>query len=270
MPSRASRANSSATWSRAFADRKQFDQHQREKHRERIVGAGFGLQRRADARTQPQALRMHQKKHRRGIGRRHHGADQQRLGPVQVEDIFGYGSGDQRRHQHADRRQRHRRRQHRPNTLKPGFQPAIEQDQRQRHRSHQIGGADVVEAQLARAGIAGQHADEQKHQQQWRAEAQREQAGENAGHDQHRAQKNGYADRVERSHGPPQIIVNPAIASLSSPQFDANPFLAIAAMCPDLSVLIAPAAVVSMAPGRDCGNLPTLESNFPMMRAWRF
>jgi len=36
---------------RAFADRNQFDQHQREEHRERIVSAGFDLQRRSDART---------------------------------------------------------------------------------------------------------------------------------------------------------------------------------------------------------------------------
>ena len=190
---------------RALADRNELDQHQREKYRERIVGAGFRLQRRADARAQPQALRMHQQKHRRGIGGRHHRADQQRFGPVQVERIFGDGCGDQRRQQHADRRQHHRGRQHRADALKPRSQAAIEQDQRQRHRSHQIGGAHIVEPQVAGAGIAGQHADHQKHQQQRRAEAQRQQARQNAGHHQHRAEKNGYADRVERSHGPPLI-----------------------------------------------------------------
>ena len=180
---------------RAFADRNEFDQHQRQKHRERIVGAGFDLQRRADAGTQAQPLRVHQQKHRGGIGRRHHGADQQRLGPVQIERVFGDRRGDQRGHQHADRRQHHRRRQHRANALKPGLQAAIEQDQGQRHRAHQIGGADVVEPQLAGTGIAGQHADEQEHQQQRRAEAQREQARQNAGHHQNGAKKNGYADR---------------------------------------------------------------------------
>jgi hypothetical protein len=86
--------------------------------------------------------------------------------------------------------------------LEPRSQAAIEQDQRQRHRSHQIGGANVVEPQLARAGIAGQHADHEKHQQQRRAEAQRQQARQNAGHHQNRAQKNRYADLVERRHGP--------------------------------------------------------------------
>ena len=166
---------------------------------------------------------MHQQKHRRRIGRRHHGADQQRLGPVQIERIFGDRRGDQRRQQHADGRQHHRGRQHRADALKPRAQAAVEQDQRQRHRSHQIGGAHVVEPQLARAGIAGHHADQQKHQQQRRAEAQRQQARQDAGHHQNRAEKNGYADRIERSHErfrkSPQI---PAIASLSSPQFDAK------------------------------------------------
>jgi hypothetical protein len=143
---------------------------------------------------------MHQEKHRRGIGRCHHGAHQQRFGPVQIEHIFRDRCGDQRRQQHADRGQRHRGRQHRANALKPRSQAAVEQDQRQRHRAHQIGGAHVVEPQLARAGIAGQHADEQEHQQQRRAEAQRQQARQNAGHHQNRAEKNGYADRIERGH----------------------------------------------------------------------
>ena len=193
---------------RAVADRNQFDQHQREKYREGIVGAGFGLQRRADARPQPQALRVHQQKYRRRIGRGHHRADQQRLGPVQIEHISGDRRGDHRGQQHADRRQRHRRRQHRADGLKPRPQAAIEQDQRQRHRAHQIGGADVVEAQLAGTGIAGQHADQEKHQQQRRAEAQRQQARQDAGHHQNGAEKNGYADRVERRQKASQTGAN--------------------------------------------------------------
>jgi hypothetical protein len=44
-----------------------------------------------------------------------------------------------------------------------------------RHRTHQIGAAHVIEPDLPRAGIAGQHAYHKKHQQQRRAEAQRQQ-----------------------------------------------------------------------------------------------
>lgn len=45
---------------RAFTARDQLDQHQGEEHRERIVGAGFDLQGRTDARPQPQPLGMDQ------------------------------------------------------------------------------------------------------------------------------------------------------------------------------------------------------------------
>ncbi len=45
-----------------------FHQHQGEKHRERIVGAGFRFQGGADTRPQPQPLRMHQQEHRRRVG----------------------------------------------------------------------------------------------------------------------------------------------------------------------------------------------------------
>jgi len=100
----------------------------------------------------------------------------------------------------SGRRQHHRRRQHGADALKPGFQAAVEQDQRQRHRPHQIGGADVVELQPAGAGIARQHADQQEYQQQRRAEPQREQARQDSGHHQNRAEKDRYADRVERRH----------------------------------------------------------------------
>jgi hypothetical protein len=112
-----------------------------------------------------------------------------RLGPVQVEGIFRHRRRDQRRQQHADCRQHHRRRQHGANGLEAGFQPAIEQDQRQRHRADQVSGMDVIETQPARSGFAGNHADEQEEQQQRRAEAKREQAGQDAGHDENGAEK---------------------------------------------------------------------------------
>ena len=186
---------------RALAHRDQLDQHQGEKHREWIVGAGFHFQRGADARPQPQPLRVHQQKHRGGVSGGDHGADQQRLGPVQVERESGDRRGDQRGRQHAEGRQRHRRHQHRADALETRFQPAVEQDQRQRHRSDGVGRADVVEVQPPGPRIARQNTDEEEHQQQWRAEPQREQARQNSGHDQHCAEKNRYADGVEGCHG---------------------------------------------------------------------
>ena len=66
------------------ADQQDLDQHDGEEDRERIVGAGFDLERGADARPQPQAARHEQEEHRRGVGRGHHRADQQRLDPAQM------------------------------------------------------------------------------------------------------------------------------------------------------------------------------------------
>ena len=182
---------------RALADRNQLDQHQGQEHRERIVGAGFNFKGGADARPQPQPLGVNQQEHRGGVGGSEHGARQQRFGPVQVERIFGHRRGDQRGEQHAESGEHDRRRQHRPDGLKSRPQPAVEQDQRQRNRADQIGGSDVVELQAAGAGVAGNHAYHEEHQQQRRTEAQRQQARHDSCHHQARAEKNGYADRIE-------------------------------------------------------------------------
>ena len=66
-----------------LAGEQDLDQHDGEEDRERIVDAGLDLERGADARAQPQALGVQQEEHRRGVGRGHHRADQQRLAPVQ-------------------------------------------------------------------------------------------------------------------------------------------------------------------------------------------
>jgi hypothetical protein len=159
--------------------------------------------------------------------------------------------------------QHHRRRQHRADALKPGSQATIEQDQRQRHRAHQIGGAHIVEAQLAGAGVAGQHADQQKHQQQRCAEAQRQQARQNAGHHQDRAEQNGYADRIERSHEPPQVIANACTRILIVATVRRQPISAASGNVPILPALPCFAAV-SLRWRRRCryGNLPDIRIKF--------
>ena len=68
-------------------------------------------------------------------------------------------------------------------------QAAVEQDQRQRDRADGVGGRDVVEHDAAGAALARQHADDEEHQQQRRAEAQRDQARQNAGQDQQAAEQ---------------------------------------------------------------------------------
>ena len=66
-----------------------FHQHDGEKDGEGIVGAGFHLDGGADAGPQPQTARMHEKEDGGGVGRGHHRADQQALGPGEVECING-------------------------------------------------------------------------------------------------------------------------------------------------------------------------------------
>ena len=65
------------------------DQQQGQQHGEGIVASGFDLERGADARAQPQAVRMGEEEDRRRIGRSDHGTDQQRLDPAEIERVFG-------------------------------------------------------------------------------------------------------------------------------------------------------------------------------------
>ena len=121
--------------------------------------AGFDLQRRADARPQPQPLGVQQEEHGRGVGRGDDGADQQRLGPAEAERIHRRRRGERGGHQHADGRQQARRPDHVAEGLEAGAQPAVEQDQRQRHRADGVGEPHVVELDAERPGLARQHAD---------------------------------------------------------------------------------------------------------------
>ena len=84
--------------------------------------------------------------------------------------------------------------------LEAGAQAAVEQDQAERHRADGVGRLHVVELEAERARLARQHADEQEHQQQRRAEAQRDQARQDAGQHQQRAEQDAEADGVERGH----------------------------------------------------------------------
>ena len=74
---------------RPVADQQDLDQHDGEEHGERIIGAGFDFERRADPRTQPQAAGMDQEEHRGRIGRADHRADQECLEPADAERVFG-------------------------------------------------------------------------------------------------------------------------------------------------------------------------------------
>ena len=67
------------------------------------------------------------------------------------------------------------------------LQPAFEQDHRERDAADQIGGGEVAVRDAAGSVLAGEHAEDQEHQQHRRAEAARDKAGEDA--EQHRARR---------------------------------------------------------------------------------
>ena len=200
---------------RAIVDREEADQEQGEQNRERIVAAGFDLEDGADARAQAQSAGMKQKEHRRGVGRGHDRADQQRLGPVHGEQIFGDRRGQRRRQQDPGGRERDRRPQHAPEGRKPRTQPAVEQDERQRDRADHVGGAHVVELEAAQPLLAREHPDDQKHQQQRRPEAHRHQARHDARQHQEGAEQNADAECVESGH---RVRIPPPIGNAHAPR----------------------------------------------------
>ena len=182
------------------ADQQNFDQQQRKKDGEWVVRARFHFEHGADARAQPQAAGIDQEKHRGRVGRRHNGADQQSLDPVEPKDVFG----DRRRqncgNEHANRCERHRRRQNIAEGRKACAQSAIEQNKGQRDRADGIGDADVIELDAARSVLASQHANQKEDQQQRRPEAHRDQARQDAGEHQQAAEQYDEAYAVERTH----------------------------------------------------------------------
>ncbi len=183
-----------------IAGQQNLDQRDRQKDRERIVGAGFDLQRCGDARAQPQTLRVKQKEYRGRVSGCHHRADQHGLGPADPQQILCKRRRECGRQQHADRRQGQRRGENAAECGQPGTQTAIEQDQGERDGADQIGGPHIVELDAAGTGFAGQHADRQKHQQQRGAKPQRHKARQDARKHQCRAQQNCQTYSIENGH----------------------------------------------------------------------
>ena len=190
------------------ADEQDLHQRQREKNRKRIVGAGLDFERGADARAQSQAARVNEEEHRCRVGRRHHRADQYRFLPAEPERVAGKRGREHRTDQHADRCQGQGGPEHAAKGRKARAQAAVEQDERERHRSNQIGRAHVVKLD-PKAALAGRHAEDEKDEQQRRPEAQRDEARQDAGEYQGCAKQDGKADGVERSHWDSSISTVP-------------------------------------------------------------
>ena len=81
-------------------------------------------------------------------------------------------------------------------TFGAGIEPAVQQDDGERHTADRIGNAAIVEDDTPGTVLAGQHADRQKHQQQRHADSVRERAGEDGQQQQHGTGKDELVDKI--------------------------------------------------------------------------
>lgn len=90
----------------------------------------------------------------RGVRRGDHGADQQRLAPVESGQVVRSGRGDPHAHRDADRRKRRRPGQRRFDLFPLGAQAALGEDHDQRGIAEELGQLGVVEDDATRAVLA--------------------------------------------------------------------------------------------------------------------
>ena len=174
------------------------DQDDGEKDRERIVDAGFDLERGADARPQPQPPGVEQEEHRRRVGRGHHGADQQRLGPVDAAHDTGDRRGQRRRDQDTQRWRAGLRARARCGRSRSRVRSPPSNRIRASATSHHIGQPHVVELDAAAAGFAGQHAGSGGHQGSNGAPKRNAtRLRHDAGQHQHGAEQDGDANQIK-------------------------------------------------------------------------
>ena len=154
--------------------------HHGKHHRYRVVGGRFHLKRRADSPFELQAVGVHQKEHCRRVGGRDHRAHQQPFERGKVENQARNRTGQRRRQEYAHRRENDRWRRSAAQDRKLGSQAAVEKDDGECKRADEVGGAVIVERDVARAVLARQHSDHQEDQKQRSAEACRDQARQDA------------------------------------------------------------------------------------------
>ena len=97
--------------------------------------------------------------------------------------VSSRGQGD------ADGRQQQRRPGGRAEVAELGAQPAIEQDDGERHAADGVGGEIILEEDAARAVLAEEDAEAQERQQQRRPDPGRDQTDEDAEEQQERSQQ---------------------------------------------------------------------------------
>ena len=155
-----------------------FDEADHEQQRHRVVHPRLPLERAGQALFQGRAAQHGEDRRRVGGGDRR--ADQHPFQGAEVEDPLRGQAGNDGGHRGADRRQRGRRAEHRPDLRPAGGQAALEEDQHEGDRTQRAGQLGVVELDPADALRAGQHAQPEEEQQPRDANAVGEQRADDA------------------------------------------------------------------------------------------
>ena len=160
---------------RVGAARDHLDQRDGQEDGDRIVGAGFDFEDRADAVAQIDVAGAQQEEHRRRVGRGDGGAEQQQFQPGKAGEIVRGGAENHGGQRDADGGQRNRRQRRLPQHAERRAETGIEQDDGQRQRTDHIGGGCIVELDAESVGAAGQP-DGEEEKQDGSAEAEGDQA----------------------------------------------------------------------------------------------
>ena len=191
-----SSAPMATAWS-VGAGRDDFDQRDGEEDRHRVVGAQLHLQGRAHPIANGDAADPQQKEHGGGVGRTHDRSEKERMQPRQSQQVVGGHTHQAGGHDHAERRQHHRRPERRAYAPDLRVETAVEENDRERDRTDEVGDPGIVEPDATQAVLARQQAHGEKHQQQRGADAEGDEAGEGRNGDQPRADQNRKVHRLE-------------------------------------------------------------------------
>ena len=130
-------------------------QRESEEDRHGIVQPGLQLQGGTDPLAEHQPAAAQHREHRRRIRRRDHRTDEEGHRPGEAEEPSTHGD-EGRGAGHADRRQGQGRREPAAEGGEGGVEPAVEEDEDQRHRAEAEGEAVVLEADAPDPLLAGQ------------------------------------------------------------------------------------------------------------------
>ena len=172
-----------------IAGHKQLDAADGQEDGHGVVDGGLDLEQAAYPWLDLEPVQMEQEEHRRRIRRADDRADQDALDPAEAEEQPRRDPGQQSGQCDADGRQQQRRPGGRAEVSELGAQPAVEQDDGERHGADGVGGEIVLEEDAARAVLAEEDAQAQERQQQRRPDPGRDQTDEDAEEQKERSQQ---------------------------------------------------------------------------------